>query len=48
MQQKIDEEESAEHTSDKLLAGAETAPITLGESVEVKEENKEGSDDKRK
>ncbi len=31
MQQKIEEEESTEHTSDKLLAGAETAPITLGD-----------------
>jgi hypothetical protein len=31
MQQKIEEEEAAQATSDKLLAGAETAPIHLGE-----------------
>lgn len=48
MQQKLEEEESTQHTSDKLLAGAESAPITLGDSVEVKEEVKDASEDKRK
>ena len=48
MQQKIEEEESAQATSDKFIAGAETAPIHLGEPAQEGEENKDAGDDKRK